>query len=985
MSETNPPPASQAVTTPAAVPTPTPAAPPPSLAPARTGLACVLSVVSLGLLAMAFVYFAFPERIQSLKGVASPSWSALFKQNAVWPGGIWSLTFGLAAAVGAYLLVAGPERAERDSPSWLRRAMALGLLAAGLAFLCVVGYHFARGNGTTPAGYWALAATVVFAGGGAFLLRTPPPPAPATGDQSLALVRLGLAGFVGFVGLCLLVVSYVYFVYPGSISTPSGEATATWATLFKQKAVQPVALGTLIFGLAALAGAYVIMTGLDRADRNTPAWVSMATAGTFLGAAAAMVAFAVYLFVLAGGFRSGLSAVSFWTMFVAAVLGSFGMFLLLENSPRADTIRRMVMGAGLVVGITTFKIGWGLSGFLVYETPFAALRDRPWLLALPAGAYFVGLLLVFLAVQPAATLVRGNQAIRWIVSWANMGVTTFLLLGLIVMVFVLSFASPMDRFFGRAYDWTASGFHSLAPITRNYLAGLREPVTVYVVMADGDPVRQDVVTMLDNCRSLNSNVSYKLLDTRRASSREELISLMERFNLDDPAGLLVVTSSGDTGEPAEKGEKGEKVKRARKGDYVHIKESELSAAGGQRGTYSFTGEKALMGAFLTLSEGQVKIYFTEGHGEWPLAGAGGFPQRRQRNTGSLATLRSQLADRDSVKVESLSLDKEIPKDANVVVIARPTKPFNADEVKHLRDYLKRQRQTRKEKPKEGGPEREVPDVTTGRLIVLMDAQMSKFGGKTTVTPSGLEDLLAEYGVKLGDDRLMVSQSLMGLTATSVVSVTNLDGGNPIAKAFWVEDDRPQRFLFKDTRTVEPQQGKGGATAEKLVLAMPIQGPGLDQRLWAETNLDAPPSELQRAVRLDRAKMAGDFGTKPISIAVTVSEKAGGGGFPMDKDHAGLRGGTEEPRMVVFGSSSWVTDEELGGQFGEDRVALFKSCVAWLNKGSHLGVAGIEDKSRKPYNPSVKEENQWWLYRLPVLLMLAAVVVIGAGVWVVRRR
>ncbi len=92
-------------------------------------------------------------------------------------------------------------------------------------------------------------------------------------------------------------------------------------------------------------------------------------------------------------------------------------------------------------------------------------------------------------------------------------------------------------------------------------------------------------------------------------------------------------------------------------------------------------------------------------------------------------------------------------------------------------------------------------------------------------------------------------------------------------------------------------------------------------------------------------------------------------------------------MVVFGSSSWLTDRELTGEYGADRVALFTSCVTWLRDRS--GAVGKspdeENKKRQLYTPNVTPDNQWWLYRLPLVLMVAGVAVVGAGVWVVRRR
>src|SRR4051794_13706387 len=87
--------ATAVMTPPATAPAPAPApaghSSPPSLAPVRTGFACILAFFAIALLGVALVYFAFPQRVQSIRGVANPSWRALFGQSAVWPGGLWSL------------------------------------------------------------------------------------------------------------------------------------------------------------------------------------------------------------------------------------------------------------------------------------------------------------------------------------------------------------------------------------------------------------------------------------------------------------------------------------------------------------------------------------------------------------------------------------------------------------------------------------------------------------------------------------------------------------------------------------------------------------------------------------------------------------------------------------------------------------------------------------------------------------------------------
>src|SRR5262245_55177257 len=148
MSDTAPTtPTNVTATSPAATPAPAPApssagsasAAEPSLAPVRVGFASLLLLVGAILLALAFVYFFSPSRISSLKGVPHPTRWETFKQNNVWPGAIWTLTFGLAAVAGGYVLATGLNRPDRDSPAWLRRVAGYVFLGAALMWLCVSG------------------------------------------------------------------------------------------------------------------------------------------------------------------------------------------------------------------------------------------------------------------------------------------------------------------------------------------------------------------------------------------------------------------------------------------------------------------------------------------------------------------------------------------------------------------------------------------------------------------------------------------------------------------------------------------------------------------------------------------------------------------------------------------------------------------------------------------------------------------------------
>jgi hypothetical protein len=240
-----------------------------------------------------------------------------------------------------------------------------------------------------------------------------------------------------------------------------------------------------------------------------------------------------------------------------------------------------------------------------------------------------------------------------------------------------------------------------------------------------------------------------------------------------------------------------------------------------------------------------------------------------------------------------------------------------------------------------------------------------------MAPTGLEGMLAEHNVKLGNDRVLTVRPPDPL---SLVAVTAPNSQNPIAKAF-NSPDQQTIFQFRDVRTVEPLSDKpGGAlTVDRLLLVPPQYG------FWAEPRLGQDPSVLAAALREDEDRMDKVFRGKPLCIAVTASETSGGA--PRDMAHAGLN--KETPRMVVFGAADWINDESLTSR-AASRMDLFNSCVSWLREKSSIGQI-IEPKKRKEYELNIPPQETTRLYFLPPALMILGIIGLGTGVWVVRRR
>jgi hypothetical protein len=370
---------------------------------------------------------------------------------------------------------------------------------------------------------------------------------------------------------------------------------------------------------------------------------------------------------------------------------------------------------------------------------------------------------------------------------------------------------------------------------------------------------------------------------------------------------------------------------------------------GEAQRYNFLGEAALMKTLRSMVEGKTKpiVYFTQGQGEPPLQ-----PDARQQREG-LSLLRKQLVDRNyEVRPLLFGVDvKSVPADAGVVAIVGPTQAFSPAALAALRDYVNGTK----------GPK--------GKLLVLAGPVIRD----GVMVRTGLETLLTEQGIHLGNDRVL---EVLEPNQPTVVFITpNSQANNKLARGF-----RPGAALpMEDVRTVTAVRGnRPGIVVDELFFAVPQFYPIVDTDLTAEPR--ALIRDLLQPQNEDRLRKRVGANRRP-SIAVAVSESAGGN-IPRLPGHENLL--KEVPRLVVFGSSDWVSNELLNAQGGAVFGDLFSSCVAWLQGRSDIGLSA-EGKSRKEYlfNPTPDTIKQ--MSYLPLGLLLLTVLGLGCGVWVVRRR
>ncbi|RXK55773.1 ABC transporter [Oleiharenicola lentus] len=246
------------------------------------------------------------------------------------------------------------------------------------------------------------------------------------------------------------------------------------------------------------------------------------------------------------------------------------------------------------------------------------------------------------------------------------------------------------------FDLSESRRYSLSAETRAYLANLERDVRIYVTIpADGadaelEQARRDIMALLREYTYHAGKVTQHRIDVRSLDiyqSRRDA----EELGLDQPNQVVLVTD------------------RHRHvlalGDFYTTRDLQIEG---------FHGEAALTAAILDVTKAEKqKIYFLTGHDEMR-------PDDVDRRRG-LSGLREELRQRNyDVASLDLTLSRQIPEDAAMVVVASPQKPVRPFEEMLLRDYL---------------------TTRAGRLVLMIDPGVAH----------GLENLALDWGVRIYDN------------------------------------------------------------------------------------------------------------------------------------------------------------------------------------------------------------------------------------------
>jgi ABC-type uncharacterized transport system involved in gliding motility auxiliary subunit len=480
---------------------------------------------------------------------------------------------------------------------------------------------------------------------------------------------------------------------------------------------------------------------------------------------------------------------------------------------------------------------------------------------------------------------------------ATVGAAVVVGLGILVLVNYVG-----SRRFAR-FDWTRSGLYSLSPKTVSVLKDLKTPVSVTVFMVESSPLFRETRELLNRYQAKSTMLSVETIDPVRNRARAE--ALVKEYGI---RGGSVVFRAGE------------------KKKYVtedQLAEFDFARArmGGEPTIRAFKGEQEFTSAILSVTQSKApKVLFTSGHGERPLDGRG-----REGFFTLAETLR-----RDNCTVEEWSSlgAAAVPEGTDAVVVAGPRTSFTEPERAALRAYL------------DGG----------GRAVFFLDVEFLPGAGRQ-MSDFGLGPLLAEYGVKLGNDVVVDPKNALPMFGPDTL----------FARSF-----RPHAVtkLLEGSAVVFP--------LARSVGALPQPPAGLTDTVLVETSADGWGETDLKNLEVGVAKDDKDVpGPVPLAVAVEGARAAGGGEAKPDA--------ARKARLVVFGDADFASN---GGVANAANLYLLSGASNWVMERETL--LAIPPRATDQMSATLSRGDLGRIALVVLLVLPACAIALGLAIWVRRR-
>jgi len=436
--------------------------------------------------------------------------------------------------------------------------------------------------------------------------------------------------------------------------------------------------------------------------------------------------------------------------------------------------------------------------------------------------------------------------------------STNLLLQALLFIALFAGLNHLARYNAWRFDLTQLRRHSLSAETGAYLKQLgdghdpRQPLQIHLIntfpqdpATAGPDAPADLAQINNDLASLIREYTYALETNTTVRLHVDNIDVYQRprdaAQLKLESNHLVLISGDNRREIALE-------------DLYQTKNKQRAA---------FTGEQALTAALLGVTNPEkTTIYFLTGHGEMDI--------NNTTNDRGLSEISMALRERNyTIAQLDLMRARAIPDDAKLLLSIGAQTPFDPYEQELLRDYM---------------------TARAGRLILC---------ATPAIAPTGLENLLAEWGILVDDTRIYDRASTGNQTGYGDIILSTFTP-HLITKPLI---DNQLVLRFGDTRSARPDPTRAtdpGLSVTPLVLT--------GATAWGERNY-----HLRRAPRLDPAvDLPG-----PLPVVTAAERVAAKNNLPFS-----VRVG----RIIAIGSSDFVANGRL--RAGANNT-LFFSAVNWL--------------------------------------------------------
>lgn len=485
------------------------------------------------------------------------------------------------------------------------------------------------------------------------------------------------------------------------------------------------------------------------------------------------------------------------------------------------------------------------------------------------------------------------QSFSWMRRWGavlNLIITVSAVLALVMMFNYLAI-----RHFTR-FHWNHNIEGDLSSRTRTVLASLTNTVKVIVYFDSEDPLFSRVKGLLREYEIASPKVQIQFVDYLRDSAAARKVKVDYKLTSVNDKNVVIFDANDRT---------------------VVVNEGELSdydtsglVSGKTNAVYRthFKGELLFTSKIFEVANARSPIaYYLLGNGEHP-PGAGDSPE-------SYGKFLALLHNENNFNLHPLLLTgtNEVPANCNLLIVAGPTQPLDRTELDKIQHYLDQ----------------------GGRMLVAFN------NATVNGRPTGLERLLAKWGVDVGNNWVVDRQNSMN----GELDVIPVDlGRHPIVNALQnAQSSRVQLYRPRSIHALRPAARGDETRVDELLFTGPDTVVFTDRR---------EPDPTQKG---------------PQSLMVAVEKSV----------PAVQRGST---RLVVLGDSTIWGNQFIESAANREFAAL---TVNWLVNQSVL----LSDIPRRPINTYKLTLTRAQLRSVQLMLLVGmpgAVLLVGLLVWLRRR-